>query len=88
MQFTKPEKLNGLQLKEELAAVGINIPYVTDTADGFIHFDVEKSKESKATEIVANHSEIDRTAEKDAARKAVLIKLGLTADEAAALFAE
>ena len=87
MQFTKPAQFNGTQLRDELSAVGIDIPFVTDSADGFIHFDVEKSKESKALEIVTNHVAIDRNAEKAAAREAVLSKLGLTAEEAAALLA-
>jgi hypothetical protein len=85
MQFNKPTNLNGLQLKEELAVVGIHIPYVTDTADGFIHFEVEKSKESKAIEIVANHVAIDRSATTAAQRQTVLDRLGLTAEEAALL---
>lgn len=82
MQFTKPAQLNGVQLKEELAAVGIEIPFVTDKADGFIYFDVEKSKESTAVEIVANHIAIDVNAEKEIQRQSLFTRLGITADEA------
>ena len=82
MQFTKPAQFNGTQLKEELATVGIEIPFVTDTADGFIHFDVQKSKESVAVEIVTNHIAVDRSSQKAAERQAILDRLGLTAEEA------
>jgi hypothetical protein len=85
MQFTKPAQFNGTQLKEELATVGIEIPFVTDTADGFIHFDVQKSKESAAVEIVANHVPVDKSAQNATARQAILDKLGLTAQEATIL---
>ncbi len=87
MKFTKPDSLNGVQLKNELAAQGIEIEYVTDMADGFIYFDVPKNKEDIANEIVKNHVPIDEYAIKQAARQAVLAKLGLTADEVAALLA-
>lgn len=82
MQFIKPAQLNGVQLKEELEAAGIEIPFVTDKADGFIYFDVEKSKESTAVQIVANHIAVDKSAQNATAKATLLAQLNITEEQA------
>jgi len=59
MNFTKPESLNGAQLKSELATAGIVVDEIIDNAKGEISFDVAKNKESAAAEIVSNHVGVD-----------------------------
>jgi hypothetical protein len=52
--FDKPKNLNGAELKEELAAIGIIVDKVFDFADGTIGF--ETDNESAATVVVAAHN--------------------------------
>lgn len=52
--FNKPSNLNGAELKEELAAVGIIVENIVDYADGTIGFDT--NEEAKAASIVAKHN--------------------------------
>lgn len=59
MNFTKPQLLNGAQLKSELALVGIVVDEIIDNANGEISFEVAKNKESAALEIVSNHVGVD-----------------------------
>ena len=54
IKFNKPNKLNGAELKEELAAVGIIVDRVFDFADGTIGF--ETDNESAASSVVAAHN--------------------------------
>lgn len=51
--FTKPENLNGTELKKELATVGIVVSEIYDYSNGTIGF--ETDNEEKAAEIVAKH---------------------------------
>ena len=60
MNFTKPEALNGKQLKSELEAQGIIVEVIEDNGVGEISFDVEKAKEGLAASIVAAHVGIDK----------------------------
>jgi hypothetical protein len=39
--FTKPENLNGAELIEELAKVGLTVAEIIDHSDGTIEFDVK-----------------------------------------------
>ena len=55
MNFTKPQALNGKQLKDELKAQGITVETIEDNGIGVISFDVTKAKEDMAAEIVAAH---------------------------------
>jgi hypothetical protein len=55
MEFTKPNSLNGAQLKSELSAQGITIEVIDDNGTGTISFDVAKAKEGLAASIVAAH---------------------------------
>ena len=52
--FTKPQNLNGAELKQELAAVNIIVVSVEDNLDGTITF--ETDKETKAAEVVSQHN--------------------------------
>ena len=84
--FDKPTNLNGAELKEELAAVGIVVETIRDNADNTISF--ETTNEAKAAEVVAAHNGTtvapDNTAAK-AAAQAKLAALGLTTDDLKAL---
>jgi hypothetical protein len=52
--FTKPENLNGAELKQELTAVNIKVNLVKDNLDGTISF--ETDNQTLAAEIVAKHN--------------------------------
>ena len=52
--FTRPLNLNGKELKEELAEVGIFVDLVSDLADGTIGFLTDN--EELAASIVAAHN--------------------------------
>jgi hypothetical protein len=60
MNFTKPQALNGKQLKDELKTQGITVEVIEDDGQGQISFDVEKAKEGLAASIVAAHVGIDK----------------------------
>jgi hypothetical protein len=60
MNFTKPQALNGKQLKDELKVQGIIVEVIEDDGQGQISFDVEKPKEGLAASIVAAHVGIDK----------------------------
>jgi hypothetical protein len=60
MNFTKPQALNGAQLKDELQAQGITVAGLEDDGQGQISFNVEKAKEGLAASIVAAHVGIDK----------------------------
>jgi len=59
MEFTKPESLNGAQLKSELKAQGINVEVIDDNGIGQISFEVPKTKEILAESIVTSHFGVD-----------------------------
>jgi hypothetical protein len=59
MNFAKPQSLNGAQLKSELAAVGIVVEEILDNSNGEISFEIPKSKESAALQIVLAHVGVD-----------------------------
>lgn len=60
MEFTKPQSLNGAQLKTELKAKGIDVKTIDDLGNGSISFEVPKPKETDAESIVSQHVGIDR----------------------------
>lgn len=70
-----PEKLNGEQLSKELGGA---ILWINE--DG-LHIQSDKSA-TQIKAIVANHKPIDFTAAKEAAKAALLEKLGITEEEA------
>lgn len=80
IKFNKPVNLNGVELLNELQAVGINvigIPSIEE--DGFLWLDIEQSNESLAATIVANHNGTTVAPEPTPADK--LAAAGLTVDE-------
>jgi hypothetical protein len=86
LKFTKPVKLNGEQLINELNAAGVKIteiPFLDGNGD--LWLDVAEKDKEKAESIVAAHVGIDQELQKQAARAEILNRLGLTADEAAIL---
>jgi hypothetical protein len=52
--FKKPDKLNGAELKQQLAEAGINVSDIFDLADGFIAFETDDAE--SAAQIVKSHS--------------------------------
>ena len=94
IKYNKPVKLNGRELVAELNAAGIvvnlnNSPLVDGNDD--LWLDIDEKDEAKAKNIVDAHNGtivFDNSlqqAAKEAIRQAVLDKLGLSADEVAAL---
>jgi len=77
IKFNKPNKLNGAELKKELAAVGILVDKVFDFADGTIGF--ETDNESAASQVVAAHNGTTVAPEPTIADK--LASVGLSLDE-------
>jgi hypothetical protein len=77
--FTKPEKLNGIQLREELRNVGIEIGdgRTVVIIGNELHLDINETDKNKASEIVAVHIGIEN--EPTPADK--LAAAGLTVDE-------
>ncbi len=75
--FTKPENLNGAELKQELAASDIVVESIKDNLDGTISFDTDK--ESDATSIVAAHNGTTVALEPTIADK--LASVGLSIEE-------
>ena len=85
--FTAPQKLNGEQLKNELAAVDITLNDKTSPAidsEGVLWLDILDKDKTEAKKIVDNHKGID-TPNARASALAKLAALGLSADEIAAL---
>jgi hypothetical protein len=56
--FTKPQNLNGAELKQELAAVGITIDTVIDFGDNTIGLDTDKEQAAKTVVDVHNGTTI------------------------------
>lgn len=58
--FTKPQNLNGAELRKELQAAGIEISDVSDAValseTGELILDIKESDKAKATPIVAAHN--------------------------------
>ena len=52
--FTKPQNLNGAELKAELFSIGIAVDTIIDFGDGTIGF--ETDNESAAAAVVAAHN--------------------------------
>jgi hypothetical protein len=58
--FDKPENLNGVQLRDELNAAGVNIDYgigqVIENNDNTISLNINAKDKTKALSIVATHN--------------------------------
>ena len=85
IKFNKPNSLNGSQLCQELIAAGVKIddPFNTCSIDEYGDFwlNIAKKDEAKAKPVVEAHVGVDQTAAREAAKKAILDRIGLTADE-------
>jgi hypothetical protein len=60
IKFNKPENLNGLELLDELAAVGIILDKMEQAplveSDGSLWLDIKPADEAKAAAVVATHN--------------------------------
>jgi hypothetical protein len=83
IQFQKPVNLNGDELLDELAAVGIvldkNKQCPTIDADGIMWLDINESDKTKAEAVVAAHNGNTISPESTIADK--LASVGLSLDE-------
>ena len=91
IKYTKPTELNGSQLRKELQNAGITISDASESVmvDGNndLWLDIADKDKAKAETIVAAHIGVDESAIREAAKAALLARLGITADEAKLLLA-
>ena len=60
IEFTKPDKLNGAQLVEELKSAGIAVKdFPTLDGNNVLLLDLSKKDENQAKDIVSNHKGVD-----------------------------
>jgi hypothetical protein len=85
IKFNKPENLNGAELLDELAAVGIVLdkdlqsPLIDGNGDFWL--DVASKDKSKAEAVVAAHNGTIIAPDLTTQKQAILDRIGLTADE-------
>ena len=78
--FDKPTNLNGAELKEELAAVGIIVETIRDNADNTISFETtNEAQAAEVAQVVAAHNGTTVAPEPTIADK--LASVGLSLDE-------
>lgn len=86
ISFTKPQNLNGTELRDELNAGGVVISYAPESVsideDGALVLDIDSKDESKAQAIVSAHNGTTVAPDKTAEKSALLAKLGITKEEA------
>ena len=88
--FSKPDNLNGAQLRKELKAVGVTFTDEFETIllneNNELIIEIAKTDEQNAKQVIEKHKgiDIDLIKAKESAQ-AKLAALGLTADEIAAL---
>lgn len=85
MKITLTKEINGEQLVKELQEVGIVVSDLPLVENGFLILELNPKDETKTKTVYDNHVAEDWSVSKAAARQAVLDKLGLSADEVAAL---
>jgi len=85
MKITLNKEINGEQLKQELQDAGITITDLPAIENEFLILEVNTKDETKTQTVYDDHIAEDWSIKKIVARQAVLDKLGLTADEVAAL---
>lgn len=56
MLFTKPQNLNGAELKAELSAVGVEVERFTIEADGQLNVEIVSGDAKKIAAVLANHN--------------------------------
>jgi hypothetical protein len=88
--FSKPDNLNGAQLRKELKAVGVTFTDEFETilinAENELVLEIKKTDEQKAKQIIENHNgiDIDLVKVKESAQ-AKFAALGLTEEEVASI---
>jgi hypothetical protein len=85
IKFNKPTNLNGAELVAELKLAGIIVNVRTSPSidgNGDFWLDIPEKDKLKAEPIVAAHNGTIVAPDKEAARQAILDRLGLTAEEA------
>ena len=91
IKFTKPQELNGTQLRKELrdaqVPISDNIFSVSVDDNDQLWLDIAEKDKTKAAAIVQAHVGIDESIARAAAKAALLDRLGITADEAKLLLA-
>jgi hypothetical protein len=83
IKFTKPENLNGYELRDELRNIGVeisdNLSSIIVEADGLLYLDIKPEDESKAALVVAAHNGTTIAPEPTIEDK--LASVGLSLDE-------
>jgi len=91
IKLNKPVNLNGTELRQELNAGGVKISdelsSIKDDGDGNLWLDIADKDEVKAKSIVAVHNGNVIAPDNSTAKSALLVKLGITEDEAKLLLA-
>ena len=81
--FTKPDNLNGKELRDELNAAGVIISYesgaVAQNSDGFLLLDIASENKTAAATVVAAHNGTTIPLEPTIADK--LASVGLSIDD-------
>lgn len=86
--FTRPQNLNGYELRQELRIAGVEISDSIQSVsllDDNLFLEIQESDREKADQVVAAHNGTTIAPDKAAEKQAILDRLGLTADEAALL---
>ncbi len=81
-QFTKPENVNGGELREELKAAGVKIGDKYDAVmvdDKILHLDIDPTDKLKASAVVAAHN--GTVAEREPTVSEKLASVGLSIDD-------
>lgn len=79
MLFKKPENLNGVELKAELAAVGVVVERITLESDGQLNIEITPGDVKKAETVIAKHNGSTTPIEPSIADK--LASVGLSLEE-------
>jgi len=86
--LTKPAKLNGATLINELSSVGLILEYISYNGEDKIFLDLPESDQTKAQKVIDDHKGEDTIDPQIALKESALAKLaalGLTPDEVASL---
>jgi hypothetical protein len=81
IEFTMPAKLNGATLLQELKDSNVVVNGIPKVEEGKLFLDIKKTDEAKAQAVLNAHSGADS----EDPKKAILERLGITAEEATLL---
>lgn len=91
IKYTKPAELNGTQLRKELRIANV---IISDEAESVmvdnnndLWLDIAQKDKLAAEAVVNSHIGVDESSANEAAKAALLERLGITADEAKLLLA-